>query len=143
MIAPGRDGGARRRQTRAAAVARGLWGATCVLRAEDVARAAATTTTCARPATTFARVLGARELVQGAATAALPTAGTVRVGVAVDVLHAVSMCGLAVVDGSRRRPALLNALTATGWALLAHRLRPAPTAPTSRPLRPPRPRSAP
>lgn len=116
---------ARRRQTRTAAAARGLWGLTCLLRPGDVVRAAGG----GRDGTsmTFVRVLGARELVQAAATAAFPSPRTVRIGVAVDLLHALSMCGLAVVDSRRRLPALVNTATATGWAVLAHRVRPITT----------------
>jgi len=104
----------RRRQTRAVAAARGLWGLACLLRPGAVVRAAGGLPDDGT-STTFTRVLGARHLVQAAVTAAHPSAATVRIGVGVDGLHAVTMAGLTVI-GRRRLPSLLNALAATGWA---------------------------
>ncbi len=122
----------RRQQTRALGAARGLWGLICLLRPDEVARVAGSRPD--RHATMFTRVLGGRELLQAAATAATPTVNVVRVGIAVDLTHALTMAALARTDPIRRRPALLNALAATGWALLAHLLRPI-TTPATRPAR--------
>lgn len=63
------------------------------------------------------RVLGARLLVQGAATAARGgDAGAHGVGAGVDALHALSMVGLAAVSRSWRRRALVSAAGAAGFA---------------------------
>lgn len=67
-----------------------------------------------------ARLLGARDLVQGLLAAAgnrraLPERR------AVDAAHAVSMLGLAAVDPRRRRAALVSGGTATFWALCGDR----------------------
>jgi hypothetical protein len=61
------------------------------------------------------RILGARNVVQGVATLATrrrlgPLGGLV------DLTHAASMVGLALVDAKRRRAALLSASTATLFA---------------------------
>ena len=62
------------------------------------------------------KALGGRMVLQGGATLwaddELAHAG----GGLVDVLHAVSMVGLAAVSSTRRREALHAALTATGFA---------------------------
>jgi len=58
------------------------------------------------------RVLGARHLLQAVVTAARPTSGTRRAGVAVDAAHAASMLALAAASPSHRRAALCSATTA-------------------------------
>lgn len=58
------------------------------------------------------RILGARHVAQAALTLAAPRAMH-RVGGVVDLLHAGSMVGLAVLDPRRRRAAALNAVIAT------------------------------
>jgi hypothetical protein len=61
------------------------------------------------------RILGARNVVQGVTT--LATQGRVGpLGGFVDLAHAASMVGLALVDGKRRRVALLSASTAALFA---------------------------
>ncbi len=69
-----------------------------------------------RPARMFARVLGARHLVQAVITGRGGTRGWVRVGAAVDATHAATMTGLAVLAPDRRKLALTNVATATGLA---------------------------
>lgn len=64
------------------------------------------------------RVLGVRQIVQGAATAAAGSAGARRIGAVVDVLHAASMVLLAVLDPGRRRAALVQAATAGCFAAI-------------------------
>lgn len=63
-----------------------------------------------------ARVLGGRHLAQAVACASSPTAAVLALGTEVDVLHAASMVGLAVVNRSYRLPALVSAAVATGFA---------------------------
>ncbi|MGW5361168.1 hypothetical protein [Actinopolymorpha pittospori] len=64
-----------------------------------------------------ARVLGARHVVQAAATAALPTPAAYRLGAGVDGLHALSMVALAAADASRRRIAVAEAVSAGVFAV--------------------------
>ena len=78
------------------------------------------------------RVLGARQLLQGALSAVSPTPAVLAVGVWVDGLHALSGVLFAAVDRRRARPVLLDAslaavLAAVGWGLDAQR-RPSPQA---------------
>jgi hypothetical protein len=61
------------------------------------------------------RVLGARHLLQAAATAR-GGATVHRVGGSVDVAHALTMLALAAFDPPRRRVALLNAAIALAFA---------------------------
>ncbi len=101
---------------RSLAAARCAWGATCLACPERVV-----VTAGGEPdprALWFARALGARELAQGLTTLAAPGRRVLTAGVVVDGLHAVSVLVLATTDTPRRRPALLNALAATCWALL-------------------------
>ena len=65
-----------------------------------------------------ARVLGARHLVQAAVTAGLgPSAELLGLGAAVDLTHAASMAGLALVDRGVRRVTLTDALIETTFAV--------------------------
>jgi hypothetical protein len=58
-----------------------------------------------------ARVLGARHLLQAAVTiGAGPSAESLGLGAAVDMVHATSMAGLAMVDRQVRRATLTDAL---------------------------------
>lgn len=101
---------------RSLAAARCAWAVTCLTSPGRVVVAAG-----GEPdprAVWFARALGARDLAQGLVTLAAPTRRVLAGGVVVDGLHSVSVLALAVADASRRRPALLNALTATCCALL-------------------------
>lgn len=65
---------------------------------------------------TVRRVLGVRHLVQGAVLIDGGQAAH-KVGAAVDVAHAISMFGWAAAHRSRRRGAILNGLSAGGFAL--------------------------
>ena len=62
------------------------------------------------------QVLGLRQLVQAAATAASPSPEVLALGVEVDLLHAASMVALAAVRRRYRRAALAEALAATALA---------------------------
>lgn len=61
----------------------------------------------------FARVLGARHLLQAAVTSRGNNRGRVLAGAAVDATHAVTMVTLAALRPDWRGLALTNALTAT------------------------------
>ena len=66
-----------------------------------------------------ARILGARHVGQALLGSVSPSSlgsRTRTVGVAVDMLHALSMVALSAVDPSRRRLALSDAAVATGFA---------------------------
>jgi hypothetical protein len=64
-----------------------------------------------------ARVLGARHLVQAAATARYgPSAESLGLGAAVDLAHAASMAALAIADRRVRRITLTDALLETAFA---------------------------
>ena len=62
------------------------------------------------------RVLGARQLLQAALGIAVPSRLTLRLGSAVDALHAGSMLALAAVDSRRRGAALGDAAVAGSLA---------------------------
>lgn len=61
------------------------------------------------------RFLGARHVATGVTQVLFP-ARLQRVEIAVDLLHAATMVGLAVLDPPRRRPALVTAAVALGGA---------------------------
>jgi hypothetical protein len=63
------------------------------------------------------RVLGSRHLVQGMCTAGTPSALVLALGVEVDLAHAASMLGLAVLDRRRRRASLVDAVAASSFAI--------------------------
>jgi hypothetical protein len=64
-----------------------------------------------------ARLLGARHVLQAAVTAvAAPGAEALGIGAAIDLTHAASMAGLAVLDRRVRRVTLADALIETGFA---------------------------
>ncbi len=79
---------------RLASTARLLLGASQVARPEFLARDGAGDELTLRAI----RVLGARDLAQGVITLIRPSRRVIRVGAAVDTIHALSMVGLAVVD---------------------------------------------
>lgn len=70
-----------------------------------------------RPAVAFARVLGARHLLQVAVMGRRPARGRTLAGAAVDAIHASTMAGLAVARADRRRFALANAAVASALAV--------------------------
>lgn len=70
-----------------------------------------------RRALAFARVLGARQVVQAVMAYRWPSRRASLVGVAVDGAHAASMVTLARLDPRRRGLASANALGASAFAL--------------------------
>ena len=70
-----------------------------------------------RRAVWFARLLGARHIAQAATVDRHRSRGWILAGAAVDVTHAVTMAGLALLDRRRRVLAAANALGATAFAL--------------------------
>lgn len=72
-------------------------------------------------AVVVARVLGARQLLQAALTAAAPTGSLLSAGAAVDAVHAGTNVGLAAMSPRWRRIALIDAViaatfAASGWS---------------------------
>jgi hypothetical protein len=67
-----------------------------------------------------ARILGARHLVQAALSGVRPSAEVLAMGVWVDVVHALSALGLALVDRHRARAGLTDAVVAALWAAAGH-----------------------
>jgi hypothetical protein len=72
-----------------------------------------------------ARVLGVRQVAQGAVSLARPDPAVLISGVLVDALHAASMLGLAAVDRRRTRGAVTEAALAAAWGVLGWRTLPA------------------
>lgn len=68
-----------------------------------------------------ARVLGLRHLAQAALSGVDPSPEVLAMGVWVDCAHAASAVGLAVVDHSRVRGGLTDALVAAAWAGFGYR----------------------
>ena len=64
----------------------------------------------------FARVLGTRHLLQAILLWRVPTTPAVRLGAAVDAVHAAASLGL-LRDPRHRRLAQVNCLTACGFAI--------------------------
>lgn len=62
------------------------------------------------------RVLGARHVLQAAATMAAPTGWTLRLGAVADALHCASALAFATFDDRESRAALLDAAIAGAWA---------------------------
>lgn len=67
------------------------------------------------------RILGARHLLQALLLCRTDSHSLRRVGGVVDTLHALSMVGLGVADGKRRRLALVDASVAGSFALAEFR----------------------
>jgi len=74
-----------------------------------------------RGAQTFARLLGARQLLEAVALGPHPSARMLRTGAAVDALHAASMLPLALLRPGLRGPALASGATAAGLAVWGFR----------------------
>ncbi|MGH3852288.1 MAG: hypothetical protein ACRDR6_02075 [Pseudonocardiaceae bacterium] len=70
----------------------------------------------ARPTRVVARVLGARQVLQGLLSAGAPGPIVLALGVEADLAHATSMVCLAAVDRTRRRAGLVDALCAGSFA---------------------------
>lgn len=69
-----------------------------------------------RKMATVIRILGARHLIQAALTYRGSKVAH-RVGGTVDILHALSMLGVAAVDGKHRSPAAVSATIAIAFAV--------------------------
>jgi hypothetical protein len=106
------SGGAR--ATRALGLIGIAWGAGLLASGPDIWRAVSGSgpTSSDRVALT---ALGGRHIVAGVTQVVAPTRFG-RLLIAVDLLHAASMVGLAAVDPSRRRPALVSAALALAGA---------------------------
>ncbi len=105
-------------QSRARLVVAGLragWGAVLVLQPNPVVRAASgrTPTDAAR---TVARILGARHLLQALAGLRWHSAAARDLGLATDMLHALTGLGFAALPTQWRRAALLDTALASGFA---------------------------
>lgn len=69
------------------------------------------------PTRAVTRLLGSRHLIHGILTGGTPSALVLALGVEVDLAHAASMLGLAVLDQQRRRAGLIDAAVAGSFAL--------------------------
>ncbi len=67
------------------------------------------------------RVLGLREAGQALVCAPRPTAEVLKIGAAVDFIHAATMLALATSSTTWRRPALASAAVATTYAVISSR----------------------
>jgi hypothetical protein len=89
-----------------------------------------------QPARAVGRLLGARQIVQAAVSAAFPAPAVLALGAETDVLHSASMIALAALSPPRRRLGLTESLIAAGFAgagwVLAGRTRAALAGPLSR-----------
>ncbi|HEY8300560.1 MAG TPA: hypothetical protein VIG48_01550 [Jatrophihabitans sp.] len=65
------------------------------------------------------RILGARGLVQGALTVAVPDPAVLALGASVDTAHALSMVPVAIGSSRYRRPAAVSAGVAAALAAAA------------------------
>ncbi|MFI6073986.1 hypothetical protein ACIA5C_20695 [Actinoplanes sp. NPDC051343] len=112
--------------TRAAALARSAWGGALLLDGRTMLSAFGDRPT--KSSLIVARVLGARQVAQGAITAVTSSPRVLVAGAVVDVLHATTAVGLALAARRWRSVALTDAavaatLAGTGWwlAIRAHR----------------------
>lgn len=71
--------------------------------------------------TVIARVLGARQLTQAGLSGIAPSPEILAMGVWVDVAHAATAFGLAVVDRSRARAGITDGVVALTWAGIGYR----------------------
>lgn len=69
-----------------------------------------------RRARQVARLLGVRQVLQGAVSIRRPTTTVALLGVAADALHSLSMVGLGLLDRDQRRVALTDAAVAASFA---------------------------
>src|SRR3954447_20918750 len=111
----GRTAMRHRTRIQATAVARAGWACLLLLVPKRLL-AAGSHPPVPAPAVALARVLGARQLLQSAATAVAPTARVAGLGAAVDALHVGTDVGLAAVSPRWRRVALIDALVGAGLA---------------------------
>jgi hypothetical protein len=92
-------------------------GVVALLRPDDVLRVTRTHDTSPAARCTV-RILGARYLVQSAGGLLVRRPWTARADALVEVVHALSMVGLAGLSRPHRRAALTSAAVATGFAAL-------------------------
>lgn len=98
-----------------AAVVRTLWGS--VLLAAPQLALAVTREDSTPASRGVLRLLGARQVGQGVVLAAKPEEDLVRLGAFVDLAHATTAFGFAVLDRRWRRTALLSGLAATAFGV--------------------------
>ena len=99
---------------RVALVARAGWGLGCLVAPRAVGRVLGLDPGD-RTAHRFLRLLGARDLAQAVLPATDPPPVLLRLGGAVDALHAASMYALAALRPDYRRAGLTAAAIATTW----------------------------
>jgi hypothetical protein len=116
----------RRRSTRLLASAGAAWGLTLLAAPGRVVDALCPE--LPRSQRWVVPLLGARLVVQHGAVLAVPDARMVRVGSAVDLLHAASMVPL-VRSAPHRRAAVISGAVAAGSAVLAPAVAPRPERP--------------
>lgn len=96
--------------------ARAGWGLLLLTRPRTAARLLKGPEVPSRRELGVLRVLGLRHVVQAAVTEARPTPDVMVAGAGLDVVHALTAVGYALSRRSRRRPGLLGAVIATGFA---------------------------
>lgn len=97
--------------------ARAGWGTVLLIAPRTVLARAGLRTD--RNALVVTRILGARHLAQATLSGANPTPEILAAGVWVDGVHSLTALGLAVVDRSRARAGVADAVVAALWAGLA------------------------
>ncbi|SET24983.1 hypothetical protein [Geodermatophilus poikilotrophus] len=113
----------RRLLTRLLAGAGAAWGLALLVRSDRVVGALCPE--LPRSRRWAVKLLGARLVVQHAVVLAVPEARTVRIGSAVDLLHAASMVPL-THSAPHRRAAVISGAVAAGYAVLAPAVAPRP-----------------
>ena len=101
---------------RVAMVARAAWGLGCAAAPRAVGRVLGLDPGD-RTAHRFLRLLGARDLAQAVLPATAPPPALLRLGTAVDAVHATSMYALAALRHDYRRAGLTAAAIATTWTV--------------------------
>lgn len=96
--------------------ARAGWGLLLLMRPRTAARVLKGPALASRRELRVLRVLGLRHVVQAAVTQARPTPDVMVAGAGLDVVHALTALGYGLSRRSRRRPGLLGAVIATGFA---------------------------
>jgi len=97
------------------ALAEAAWGATLLLFARPLLQALEGEPVD-RQVINVARVLGGRQLLQGLVTARRPTRRILRIGAAVDVLHAATMVAAAAASVGPRRLTVASATLAAAFS---------------------------
>jgi hypothetical protein len=97
-------------------IVRGLWGATALAAPGLVLRRSGGDP-ADRASRLVMRILGARQATQAVLSGVSPTGPVLALGVWVDLAHATTSLGLAVIDRRYSKPAAADASIATAWAL--------------------------